>query len=74
VTEADKEFLEFAKKEGFMPCPYCHLPAFLVSGCKFLTCTTKFCKSSKYFCYLCGDPLNSNEHWNHFVKEDPFGA
>ena len=35
-------------------------------------CTSQFCQRKKFFCYLCGDPLEEKDHHSHFLG-DPWG-
>ena len=48
--QSDEVFLEFARQNGYKPCPKCQQYCEKISGCKAVTCTR--CKT--LFCYKCG--------------------
>lgn len=39
-----------------------------------MTCASKFCKSKKYFCFKCGEPLQSSDSTHHFEDGDPYNG
>ena len=52
--------------ESINNCPHCKTIYFLENGCNFITCSSVFCKSQKFFCHLCGDKLKNSQKNSHY--------
>ena len=52
--------------ESINNCPHCKTIYFFENGCNFITCSSVFCKSQKFFCHLCGDKLKNSQKNSHY--------
>lgn len=64
-----------AKKQGWTGCPVCGMIVEKRGGCNFITCTSARCNGLVFFCYLCGEEVDSKAHnsQEHFT-DGPFGS
>lgn len=64
-----------ARKQGWTGCPVCGMIVEKRGGCNFITCTSARCNGLVFFCYLCGEEVDSKAHnsQEHFV-DGPFGT
>ncbi|CAK85417.1 unnamed protein product (macronuclear) [Paramecium tetraurelia] len=66
-------FLDTVKQSKMQQiCPHCLIVVEKTGGCNFMTCKSKTCKSKKYFCFRCGEPLKQCESASHFYNGNSF--
>jgi hypothetical protein len=49
-------------------CPRCEEGLQKESGCNFVRCPSAICRGETYFCWLCKEVLNTENHYAHFKK------
>jgi hypothetical protein len=60
------------KNEKWATCPHCNSNAEKIDGCNFMTCESPICNAGNSFCYLCNAKLEEDDHFTHFIDDDPF--
>lgn len=66
-TPEEQEFYKMMKAQGYKKCPGCSAFVERSEGCNFIRCTTAKCNKKTCFCYLCGELLTAEDHYNHYV-------
>ncbi|CAD8204025.1 unnamed protein product [Paramecium octaurelia] len=55
-------------------CPRCKIQVFKEEGCNFLKCQSQYCKGQVYFCGICFLILKKEDHYSHFIDNNPYNA
>ena len=60
------------EKEKWMKCPKCHIVVEKIEFCNFIRCPSNICQKKTSFCYLCGEILAEEDHYDHYKNKNPY--
>lgn len=73
MTAEEIEFRKHIKDKKWMSCPECKTIIEKIEYCNFIRCTSSICQKKTCFCYLCGERLTTDQHFDHYKDKNPYG-
>ncbi|CAD7934566.1 unnamed protein product [Amoebophrya sp. A25] len=67
-SEGDKRLEDLLTQENWCRCPVCGVPVEREAGCNFMQCPSPVCRNKTYFCYVCGQKVEKENHYAHYQK------
>jgi len=71
--QSEEEFKQQLPGLDIRKCPSCGEGLIKESGCNFMKCQSGICKGQTFFCWLCSQTLDIEQHYAHYLKSGPYG-
>ena len=73
LSKEERQFREEIRSKGWMSCPHCKMIIEKIEFCNFIRCRSPICQKKNSFCYLCGQALTEESHFEHYKDKNPYG-
>ncbi|CAD7969727.1 unnamed protein product [Amoebophrya sp. A120] len=68
TSQGDQKLETLLEEENWCRCPVCSIPVERESGCNFMQCPSPLCRNKTFFCYVCGEKVDKDNHYAHYQK------